>query len=245
MKNIKEETKGSLFLHFESGQTIIETDLHPHVMNIILFLLAMLVSCVPPAIGQSKAKRVQLFDGKTFKGWQGDTLHTWRIQDGALVGGSLTETVPHNEFISTTESYDNYVLKLKFKLTGHDGFINGGVQFHSQRIANPPYEMVGYQADIGKGYWGSLYDESRRNKLLAVADPAQIKRLLRPNEWNNYEIRSKGRRIQIFLNGEQTVDYTEEDSTVPQSGLIAFQIHGGGKAKVFYKDIFLEELPEK
>jgi hypothetical protein len=134
------------------------------------------------------------------------------------------------------------VLKLKFKLIGHEGFINGGVQFHSQRIKNPSYEMMGYQADIGNGYWGSLYDESRRNKLLAGADSAQIKRLLRPNDRNDYEIKTEGRRIRILLNGEQTVAYTEVDLTIPQSGLIAFQIHGGGKAEVHYKDIILEEL---
>lgn len=212
-------------------------------MNVILFLFLMLVSYVPCSISQPKAKQVHLFDGKTFKGWQGDTLHTWRIKDGALVGGSLTQKVPHNEFLSTTENYSDYVLKLKFKLTGNEGFINGGVQFHSQRISDPPYEMVGYQADIGDGYWGSLYDESRRNKLLAIADPAKVKQLLRPNEWNDYEIHSEGRRIRILLNGEQTVDYTEEDLTIPQTGLIALQIHGGGKAEVSYKDIILEELP--
>lgn len=220
-------------------------DLNLYGMKTMFFLFTLVVSCVSCAMGQSNAKQVHLFDGRTFKGWQGDTVNTWRIQDGALVGGSLTETVPHNEFISTTKSYDDYVLKLKFKLTGNEGFINGGVQFHSQRIADPPYEMRGYQADIGEGFWASLYDESRRNKLLAVADSAQIRRLLRPNDWNEYEIRTEGRRTRILLNGEQTVDYTEEDTTIPQSGLIAFQIHGGGKAKVFYRDITLEELPKK
>lgn len=213
-------------------------------MKIIFLLLTALLSYAP-CLAQSNAKQVPLFDGKTFKGWEGDTINTWQIQDGALVGGSLTEAVPHNEFISTNKSYDNYVLKLKFKLTGNEGFVNGGVQFHSQRITDPPYEMRGYQADIGEGYWASLYDESRRNKLLAVADSAHIKRLVRPNQWNDYEIRTEGRRIQILLNGEQTVEYIEEDVAIPQSGLIAFQIHGGGKAKVFYKDIILEELPEK
>lgn len=214
-------------------------------MKMIFFLLVIFVSNVSCAVSQPKPKQIRLFDGKTFRGWQGDTLHAWRIQEGALVGGSLTEKVPHNEFISTTKSYTNYVLKLKFKLTGNEGFINGGVQFHSQRITDPPYEMTGYQADIGDGYWASLYDESRRNKLLAIADSAKVKRLLRPNEWNEYEIHTEGRRIRIRLNGQQTVDYTEEDATIPQSGLIAFQVHGGGKVEVFYKDIILEELPEK
>lgn len=136
------------------------------------------------------------------------------------------------------------MLKLKFKLTGSEGFINGGVQFHSQRISNPPYEMRGYQADIGDGYWGSLYDESRRNKLLATADPELIKKVLRRNDWNDYQVHAQGGRIQIFLNGQRTVDYTETDPAIPQSGLIALQIHGGGKAQVYYKDIVLELMPQ-
>jgi hypothetical protein len=214
-------------------------------MKAIVLLLVMLISYVPGSGSQPKPKQIRLFDGKTFRGWQGDTAHTWRIQDGVLVGGSLTEKVPHNEFLSTTRSYSDYVLKLKFKLTGTEGFINGGVQFHSQRIANPAYEMRGYQADIGEGYWASLYDESRRNKVLVKADPAQIKRLLRPHDWNDYEIHAEGRRIRILLNGEQTVDYTETDQAIPQEGFIALQIHGGGKAEVFYKDIVLQELPVK
>lgn len=183
-----------------------------------------------------------LFDGKTFRGWEGDTLHTWRIQDGALVGGSLTETVPHNEFLSTRQSYGDFVLRLKFKLLGNTGFINSGVQFRSQRIADPPYEMTGYQADLGDGFWASLYDESRRNKVLAMADTALVARVLRRNDWNDYEVRCEGRRIRITLNGQLTVDYTEPDTSIPQSGLIALQIHGGGKAEVHYKDITLRKL---
>jgi hypothetical protein len=208
-------------------------------ISLILIVFAINVPC---AFSQPEAKEIRLFDGKTFTGWQGDTVHTWRIQDGALVGGSLSEKVPHNEFISTTKSYSNFVLKLKFKLTGNEGFINAGVQFHSQRIKDPAYEMTGYQADLGAGYWGSLYDESRRNKLLAIADSSEVKRLLRPDDWNDYEIRAEGRVIRILLNGEQTVSYTEEDSAIPQSGLIALQIHGGGVAEVHYKDIILKEL---
>nr|WP_229320917.1 DUF1080 domain-containing protein [Larkinella knui] len=187
-------------------------------------------------------KPVRLFDGKTFRGWEGDTLKTWRIKDGALVGGSLTETVPHNDFLCTTRPYANFILKVKFKLLGTEGFINTGVQFRSKRLTNPAYEMTGYQADLGKGYWASLYDESRRNKTLIHPDSVLIKRILKPNDWNEYEIRAENRRIRLFLNGKQTVDYTEPDETIPQEGLIGLQIHGGGKAEVSFKDLMLEEL---
>ena len=214
-------------------------------MRIIGLSLLVLISCVSISSAQDVKKKIKLFDGKSLKGWQGDTAKTWRVENGAITGGSLSEMVPHNEFIKTEGTYGNYILKLKFKLTGSEGFVNGGVQFHSQRITDPDFEMIGYQADIGDGFWASLYDESRRNKLLATADAAKVERLLRRDEWNDYEVHTEGRRIQIFLNGEQTVDYTEEDQNIPQAGHIAFQVHGGGKALVAYKDIVLYPVSKK
>jgi len=182
-----------------------------------------------------------LFDGKSFTGWQGDTKQTWRIADGALVGGSLSEKVPHNEFLATEKSFTNFDLRLKFRLVGSEGFINAGVQFRSERIPEH-YEMIGYQADLGEGYYGSLYDESRRNKTLVAADKATISSVLKVGEWNDYRVRCEGRHVQIWLNGVQTVDYTETDEKISQTGKIALQIHGGGKAEASYKDIVLEPL---
>jgi hypothetical protein len=187
------------------------------------------------------AAPMPIFDGNTFAGWEGDTAKTWRIEDGALVGGSLAEKVPHNEFLATTKQYGNFELRLKFKLVGTEGFINGGVQFRSQRIANH-FEMIGYQADLGEGYYGSLYDESRRKKVLAAADKEALAKVLKLNEWNDYRIRCEGRHIQLWINGLQTVDYTEPDEGIEQTGYIAVQIHGGGKAEASYKDIVIEEL---
>jgi len=183
-----------------------------------------------------------LFNGKNFDGWEGDTLKTWRIENGTIVGGSLTETVDHNYFLCTRKSYGNFVIRVKFKLTGTEGFINTGVQFRSKRPENPDYEMIGYQADLGDGYWGSLYDESRRNKTLISPDSMLIGKILKPGDWNDYEVRCEGRRIRISLNGHQTIDYTEPDKSIPQKGIIGLQIHGGGKAQVAYKDLILQEL---
>ncbi len=187
-------------------------------------------------------KKMPLFNGKNFNGWEGDSTETWRSDTGSLVGGSLDKTVPHNNFIVTKKEYGNFILRLKFKLIGKEGFVNAGVQFNSQRLINPAYEMAGYQADLGDKYWASLYDESRRNKTLVQADSPLIAKLLKREDWNDYEIRSRNGRIQLFLNNKQTVDYTEADRNIPQSGHIGLQIHGGGKAIVYYKDIVLEEV---
>lgn len=208
-----------------------------------LLSLASLVAAVVAVSAASLALAAPkpLFDGKTFAGWEGETQKTWRIEDGAIVGGSLEIKVPHNEFLATERSYGDFELRLKFKLLGSEGFINAGVQIRSQRIPDH-FEMIGYQADIGDKYWGALYDESRRKKVLAAPEPAVAEKAVKRGEWNDYRIRAEGRRVRIWLNDTLTVDYTESDETIVQQGRIALQIHGNGKAKVLYKDIVIEEL---
>ena len=209
-------------------------------MNLRSFItLGIAFVCGLPAF----AATVPLFDGKTFSGWEGETNKVWRIRDGALVGGSL-EGNPRNEFLATTKNYKNFVLKLEYKLIGTQGFVNGGVQFRSKRIPQPPNEMSGYQADIGMTYSGSLYDESRRKKMLYTADQELILKTEKTNDWNTYEIRVEGQRIRLTLNGKLTTDYTERETGIEQDGLIALQIHGNCKAEISYRNISIEVLPD-
>ena len=210
-------------------------------MNRFLFILLFLFTLTANAKAQSKQKSFSLFDGKTFNGWDGDTVNTWRIINSTLIGGSLTQTVPHNEFIATSDNFGDFELVLEFKLTG-TGFVNAGVQFHSERSKNPAYEMIGYQADLGNGYWASLYDESRRNLTIVQPDSMLIKKTLNHNTWNSFRIKSVGRRIHIWLNGVQTVDYSEPDEKIIHSGKIALQVHGGGKALAAYRNIKITRL---
>ena len=199
-----------------------------------------------PAASQEEATRdglVRLFDGHSFDGWDGDIGGTWRIEEGALVGGSLVATVPHNEFLATTREFSDFVLRLQFKLLGDDGFVNAGVQVRSQRVPDH-YEMVGYQLDMGDpAWWGSLYDESRRNRVLAQSDMDAVNRVLRRNDWNTYEIHCQGPRVRAYINGQLTIDYTEDDASIPQTGRIGLQIHGGGRAEAWYRDITIRPLP--
>ena len=207
----------------------------PFVSFFYLFTLLLL------SIGQY-SKEVSLFDGLTFNGWEGDTLNTWRIEDNMIIGGSLIKNVPENNFLCTRRSYRNFILKFKIKLVGHEGFINAGLQFRSVRATNPSNEMIGYQADWGKEYWASLYDESRRNKTLASPDSEKVLTWIKQNDWNDYVILANNNRIRLFINGHKSVDYLESDTLIPLSGLIGLQIHGGGKAEVYFKELYIKEL---
>jgi hypothetical protein len=204
--------------------------------------LALLFALVTAAT--MAAEPMPLFDGKTFTGWEGDTEKTWRIENGEFVAGSVDRKQPRNEFLSTKENYGNFELRYEAKLLGDpkSGFVNGGVQIRSERHPDG-VEMIGYQADIGDPkYWGALYDESRRRKMLAEVDMTKIEPVLKRNDWNRYTIRCEGPRIQIWVNDVQTVDYTEQDKTVPLTGKIAVQIHGNGNTQIRYRNLTLKPL---
>jgi hypothetical protein len=209
--------------------------MHPLLRPFLFFGIAAALSAAPA---------VSLFDGKTLNGWEGD-LKWWSVQDGCITGGSTTEKIPHNFFLATVKSFQNFDLRLKIKLTGDPktGMINSGVQLRSLRVPNNT-EMSGYQADAGDGWWGKLYDESRRRKVVGeLIDAAAVDRALKKDDWNDYRIRAEGTHIQTWLNGTLALDYTEAEPNIAQDGKIAIQIHAGGIALVQAKEIMIEELP--
>ena len=59
--------------------------------------------------------------------------------------------------------------------------------------------------------------------------------------WNDYEVQAIGRRIVLRLNGTVTVDYTEDDDAIEQTGLIGLQVHSGPPLEVRFRNIRIEE----
>jgi hypothetical protein len=197
----------------------------------IVFLLFL---AVLPTLGQV------LFDGETLGGWtvrEGEEK-LWRVEDGAIIGGSLKEKVPHNTFISSAKRYGDFELKLQVKVVGKNP--NAGIQIRSERIKDH-HEMIGYQADVGPGWWGKLYDESRRRKVVGnwVSDAAGK---ASKEGWNDYRIRCEGKRIWIWINAILTCDYTEKDDKIPLTGFIALQAHSGPPFEASYRKIKIQEL---
>jgi 3-keto-disaccharide hydrolase len=209
------------------------------MLVVVAALVSVMLAGVAPEQAAGARSPVPIFDGKTFTGWEGD-LKVFRIENGAIVGGTLQQKIARNEFLCTTRAYSDFELRLKVKLLGGED-ANAGVQFRTRRITGN-HEVIGYQADLGQNYWGSLYDESRRKKTLAGPKPDTLKGLIKIGDWNDYVVRAEGRRIRLWLNGVQTVDYTEQDPAIDTSGVIAVQIHAGSPTEAWYKDITLLDL---
>jgi hypothetical protein len=203
--------------------------------------LALLVTfAVSLSISQSEEGFVPLFNGKDLTGWEGDTK-LWVVENGELVGRS--PGIKYNDFLATIATYEDFILKARFKLVDKSGHANSGIQYRSRRVPNS-HEVSGYQADIGQNYWGCLYDESRRNKVLVQA-PKELARVLKKDDWNEYVIRCEGHHIIQELNGFKTVDYIEKDPSIARRGILALQIHSGGPMEIHFKDMRIKTLDKK
>lgn len=179
---------------------------------------------------------VPLFNQKDLSEWDGD-LSLWKLDDGVIVGDSAG--IQHNQFLATKKTYENFELKFEFRLKNGAG--NSGVQFRSVRVPNST-EVSGYQADIGDGYWGCLYDESRRNRIL-MCPSAEAKPKLATDDWIRYSIRAVGAEVVLTLNDQETVKYIEDDAAIARNGMIALQVHSGGPLKIEFRNLMIREFP--
>lgn len=201
-------------------------------------------SAAPEAANSTadNASWVALFDGQSLAGWEGEA-RWFRIEDETIIAGSLQQSIPRNYFLCTTRPYGDFELRLQVKVVGDNA--NAGVQFRTARLEGST-EVSGYQADVGavgdRLVWGSLYDESRRNRFLAEADRDQINRLVRRDDWNDYRIRCQGNRIELFINGEKTIAFDETDAAIAGTGVIALQIHSGPPTEAHYRKIMIREF---
>jgi putative heme-binding domain-containing protein len=169
------------------------------------------------------------FSGKDLAGWVGDAK-LWSVENGEIVG--KTAGLAKNEFLISELSVGDFRLELDVKLIGDEG--NSGIQIRSQPIAGG--EMRGYQADIGPGWWGKLYEEHGRALLESKGGEQFVKK----GEWNHYEIVAAGSRVRTWINGTLCVD--RDDPEGARRGVIGLQLHSGGKTEVRYKNLKLTLL---
>lgn len=214
-------------------------------MKSIARLSQLWIACLLPLTVQLVAAQeqplesgfVQLFDGKTLDGWEGNRDY-FRVEQGAIVAGTLAKKIPNNEFLCTEKKYADFELRLEVKLRGEGN--NAGVQFRSARVPGD-HEVSGYQADVGAAWnrpvWGGLYDESRRNKMLAEGPADQLPKWVKEGDWNELWIRAVGDKINISLNGHPTIEYTEPDADIARHGIIGLQIHSGPPTEAWYRNI--------
>ncbi|MEU2120185.1 lectin, partial [Streptomyces sp. NPDC016459] len=163
-----------------------------------------------------------LFGGSSTTGWKQAGPGGFTLADGTLTSqGGLGML-----WYSAQEFTGDYSVKLDWKAAGDD---NSGV-FLGFPASDDPWSAVnnGYEiqidaTDSADRTTGAVY--GFRSADIAARDAA----LNPPGEWNTYELRVTGERLEIFLNGRKINDFTNTDPARSlRQGHVGLQNHGDG-----------------
>ncbi|GIZ09752.1 hypothetical protein FUMI01_24790 [Flavobacterium sp. UMI-01] len=188
--------------------------------GVTLLIAIGMVNCATAQ--KSKTPWVNLFDGKTLKGWHqkgGEAKYT--VREGAIVGSTVHNT--SNSFLTTDKKYGDFILELDFKV---DPSMNSGIQIRSNSF--PHYKdgrVHGYQVEIDpseRAWSGGIYDEARRGWLSILDNNPAAQKAFKQNAWNHYRIEAIGDTIKTWVNGVPA-SHLIDDKTA--TGFICLQVH--------------------
>ena len=200
---------------------------------------------VDPALKQTMPAAGKLHNNKpTGKGWTNLLKpasdwnfenNYWQFTDSGFHGTMGKEKEHHYSY--TKKTYKDFELNVMIRMVG-DSNANSGVciRINPTNWDNAP----GYQVDMGKGYWGSLWEE-RRGDMVQKFPDSLVSKLVNQNDWNHYYIIAKGHHIQAWLNGVKTIDIVHDAGFL--EGNIGFQLcHYHSTTAVDIKSLYIREL---
>lgn len=243
----------------------------------LIFILQCIFSSFSPISKETnktldkKDGFVDLFDGKTLKGWTGD-INYWRVENGVLIGETTLTTpeLKNNTFLiwQGGELGDfELITEYRISLQG-----NSGINYRSEKVKNIPFALKGYQADIDgmNNYTGQNYEERKRTTLAyrgeevsipdkqgsvennawtarivtkSIGDSDLLKKHIKSEEWNQCRLVVKGNRMQHYINDVLMSDVIDRDSANSKlEGMLGIQIHLGPPMKVEYKNFRIKRL---
>ena len=163
--------------------------------------------------------------------------------------------------IITKKKYDNFELKLEFKMTR---LVNSGVKYFVHQMKNNEngkIEWIGFEYQIIDDFHQDEipgFDDEKGSTaaLYLLYAPDKNKKLKPIGKWNSMKIKVQGNKIEHWLNGEMVLNInidTREfrelvegtkfksysDFGKKRDGHILIQDHGN---KVYYRNIMIREL---
>lgn len=206
---------------------------------------------------------VSLFNGKDLTGWTGDE-RLWTVEDGCLVGRTDNDArkIEKNTFLIYDKPFGNFTLKFDFWISKSG---NSGLQYRSWVIEDTtPFRLGGYQGDFDGSatYSGIVYGEgfrgilAQRGTLGVIGDDHEpkeaerfaanddLKKVVKIEDWNSYEITANGFSFEHKINGVVMSRLNDNDTSMRRAdGLLGIQVHAGlGAMEVRVKNIRIKEL---
>jgi hypothetical protein len=144
-----------------------------------------------------------VFNGKDLSGWTG------AVDDFQVVDGAIQCKPGHGGNLLTEESFDNFVVRLEFKLPpgGNNGLaIRAPVSSDELAYAGMELQVL----DDSAPQYKDLHDYQSHGSLYGLA--AARRGYLRPaDEWNYEEVTVDGDRITVRLNGFEILNVNVDE----------------------------------
>jgi len=154
----------------------------------------------------------------------------WKTQAGIIIGENPDKK---NSVLWTQETYKDFELVVKFKTESKD--YDSGVFLRG----NSHQVQIGVSRSLKKDLTGCIYyPADGKGKYPDASD--KVTELHKLAEWNQFKIIVKGKQIQVWLNGTQTMDY--ESVKIKSEGPIGLQLHAGVHQKMEFEIISFKEL---
>ena len=189
---------------------------------------------------------VDLFNGKDFTGWKGTAgMDSYKIQEGILRVNS-TDKGQHLLYVGDgNEKFKDFELIVVSKAEPSS---NSGIYFHTDGTSRHKagWLQFGYEVQLN-----CTEKEKRKTaSLYGVQDLATSP--VDEMNWFELKVRVKGKRIQVWADGKQVVDYTEPENVErpknregrflnAEGGFIALQAHDT-KSVWYFKTIKIRKL---
>ena len=199
-------------------------------MNSKLLCCAVFLTSATALVAGPKLKPI--FNGKDLSGWEvpdGNDEAGWykavegvlKIQSGPKKKGSI---------LWSKKKYRNFVVEFEFRMG--EGRVDSGVH-----VRTKDQIQIGISGSLNRDMTCSPYIPGKGYPVEAK----NIKKLLRPKDWNTMRIQAIGKEYTVWLQGEKVMTY-KSDSAIDE-GPIGIQLHGSRNMAIDYRKLKLAELP--
>tara|TARA_B110000116_G_scaffold187061_1_gene162180 strand:+ start:306 stop:905 length:600 start_codon:yes stop_codon:yes gene_type:complete len=199
-------------------------------MNSKLLCCAVFLTSATALVAGPKLKPI--FNGKDLSGWEvpdGNDEAGWykavegvlKIQSGSKKKGSI---------LWSKKKYRNFVVEFEFRMG--EGRVDSGMH-----VRTKDQIQIGISGSLNRDMTCSPYIPGKGYPVEAK----NIKKLLRPKDWNTMRIQAIGKEYTVWLQGEKVMTY-KSDSAIDE-GPIGIQLHGGRNMSIDYRKLKLAELP--
>jgi hypothetical protein len=172
---------------------------------------------------------IALCDGTSLNGWHALPGGKWEVKDGVILGTSAKAEKRHGLLLSDNV-YGDFTIRLKFRVLKG----NSGLYFRSEKVESA-VGVNGFQAEVANDEnVGGLYETGGR-AWVVQPDAELIRKIYRPEKWNEMVVAAYGRHIVVRLNGTKTAELKDDPGRL--SGHLGLQLHGGQDMEVMFKDI--------